>query len=167
MKRREFFTWVGAGALATSLPMVLAACNTNDSAADSASPAADSASPETATATTDSAEPADMAQAANYTPVGSVADLDAQGFLADEAFAAGPVMVIRDPGNTEALIAVDSRCTHQGCNVEWDSNDTTFVCPCHRSVFNPDGSVVSGPATAPLPNFEAIIDGDQVMVSAG
>jgi cytochrome b6-f complex iron-sulfur subunit len=159
MKRREFFTWVGAGALATSLPIVLAACNTNDSAADT--------SPEAATDTPDSAEPVDMAQGANYTPVGSVADLDAQGFLADEAFAAGPVMVIRNPDNSAALIAVDSRCTHQGCSVEWDSTDTTFVCPCHQSVFNPGGSVVSGPATAPLPNFEATIEGDQVMVSAG
>ncbi|MGH3424126.1 MAG: Rieske (2Fe-2S) protein [Nocardioidaceae bacterium] len=42
-------------------------------------------------------------------------------------------------------------CTHQGCVVNEISGDA-IVCPCHRSRFSTkDGSVLHGPATAPLP----------------
>jgi cytochrome b6-f complex iron-sulfur subunit len=160
MKRREFLTWVGLGAVAASLPVALAACNTSGSTEPETTAEGTTSEPET------SGSP-EVAQGSDYTPVGTVADLDAQGFIADEAFAAGPIMVIRDPANAEAIIAVDPRCTHRGCNVEWNSQEAAFICPCHDSVFSPDGRVESGPATAPLAKFDAKIDGDQVVVSAG
>ncbi|MFE0701441.1 Rieske (2Fe-2S) protein [Streptomyces sp. NPDC058872] len=47
--------------------------------------------------------------------------------------------------------AFSSKCTHQGCAVS-SVKDGVIVCPCHQSMFDvSDGSVKSGPATAPLP----------------
>jgi Rieske Fe-S protein len=47
--------------------------------------------------------------------------------------------------------AVSAVCTHLGCTVNLASNG--FHCPCHGTVFNQSGSVVSGPAPSPLSWF--------------
>lgn len=49
-----------------------------------------------------------------------------------------------------SINAVSALCTHAGCEVEWNKGEKTWDCPCHGSVFGPDGSVLNGPAEAPL-----------------
>jgi glycine/D-amino acid oxidase-like deaminating enzyme/nitrite reductase/ring-hydroxylating ferredoxin subunit len=44
----------------------------------------------------------------------------------------------------------EAACTHLGCQVHWNSTEQCWDCPCHGSHFAPDGSVLNGPATAPL-----------------
>jgi Rieske Fe-S protein len=44
--------------------------------------------------------------------------------------------------------ALSLTCTHLGCTVEQDGED--FLCPCHGSRYNTDGSVLQGPAKRPL-----------------
>lgn len=54
----------------------------------------------------------------------------------------------RDPEGT--VHGVSATCTHLGCTVQWNSAETSWDCPCHGSRFDVDGSVLAGPATAPL-----------------
>jgi Rieske Fe-S protein len=53
---------------------------------------------------------------------------------------------------TEAgdVIQLLAACPHQGCPVEWDADEAQWVCPCHRSKFEPDGTLISGPAPSDL-----------------
>lgn len=156
MKRREFGNLCGLGLLATSLPVAIAACKPTETTSEA--PATDSAATSSAPPKID-----DTPRADGFAALGTVADLDADGYLAKKGFIAGPVIVIRDP-SSDSLIALNSMCTHQGCGVEW--KDDAFACPCHGSKFNTDGSVAAGPATEPLAPYEAIIDGDLVLVKA-
>jgi glycine/D-amino acid oxidase-like deaminating enzyme/nitrite reductase/ring-hydroxylating ferredoxin subunit len=48
------------------------------------------------------------------------------------------------------LFALSPVCTHLGCKVHWNSVETSWDCPCHGSRFGVDGTVIEGPAIAPL-----------------
>lgn len=56
--------------------------------------------------------------------------------------------------------AVTSVCTHLGCGVApYNAAFGGMHCPCHRSLFGPDGSVIHGPAQTPLYRFKLAYDG--------
>ena len=132
----------GAAGLGLGLP-VLAACGGDETAIDP-SPAGGGGSKSGggggAFATTDDV------------PVGSGA------IFADEK------VVVTQPaeGDFKAFTAV---CTHQGCIVGKVEGEE-IQCPCHGSVFSTtDGSVVNGPATAPLEEVAISVDGDQISLA--
>jgi glycine/D-amino acid oxidase-like deaminating enzyme/nitrite reductase/ring-hydroxylating ferredoxin subunit len=49
----------------------------------------------------------------------------------------------RDDGT---LVAVSAICTHLGCQVNWNTAERSWDCPCHGSRFAPEGDVLQGPA---------------------
>ena len=154
MNRREFLGWVSVGAIASSLPVAIATClpNSNNSAK--------AETPATNTSVT-------IAQASSFQAVGTVAALDKDGQILNKKSPVGSVLVIRNPNDSNTLIAVNATCTHNNCTVKWKKNEKLFDCPCHDSEFAPDGKVLKGPAKKPLATYQAKIEGNSVVVKAG
>jgi len=46
---------------------------------------------------------------------------------------------------------VSAVCTHIGCTVRWLKERNRWECPCHGSIFDAKGKVITGPAPRPLP----------------
>jgi Rieske Fe-S protein len=62
--------------------------------------------------------------------------------------------------NQGKLICLAQNCSHLGCSVAFNQAGQSFDCPCHGSRFHVDGTVLRGPAAAPLSNltFRQVID---------
>lgn len=76
-----------------------------------------------------------------------------------------PVLVLRRGGIISDVTVLSNRCPHlsaplhEGELSEVDG-EVCITCPWHASVFRlRDGGVVHGPATAPVPGFEARVEG--------
>lgn len=63
------------------------------------------------------------------------------------------------------LKAFSAICTHLTCNVLYESDTETIICPCHNGRFDLSGKVISGPPPSPLEAFKVEITGEEIMVS--
>lgn len=67
----------------------------------------------------------------------------------------------------DSFLALSARCTHKGCEVEWDGDTHEFVCPCHNGRFDAQGKRTDGPPRKPLPTFPTKVDtAGQLLVQA-
>jgi Rieske Fe-S protein len=65
---------------------------------------------------------------------------------------------------SDGLIALSSRCTHNGCDVQWQTDAKTFVCPCHRAEFSNTGDALRRPAREPLPRYPLTVKNGHLLV---
>ncbi len=63
-----------------------------------------------------------------------------------------------------SFMALSRTCTHLGCSVPWDEKQQKFVCPCHGSTFDRNGSVLTAPAPRPLDYFPVRIENGLIRV---
>jgi glycine/D-amino acid oxidase-like deaminating enzyme/nitrite reductase/ring-hydroxylating ferredoxin subunit len=66
------------------------------------------------------------------------------------------IAAFRDKGGR--LFERSAVCTHVGCIVHWNPLEQCWDCPCHGSQFQPDGSVINGPAINSLSTVEESAD---------
>ena len=92
----------------------------------------------------------DVKNLSEYVTGGEVASVDelkpGQGAIIRRGFA--KIAAYRDKDGR--LVERSATCTHVGCLVHWNPLETCWDCPCHGSQFQPDGSVINGPAIRPL-----------------
>ena len=157
MNRREFISWVGVGAIASSLPVAIAACAPEQSAP----PTDENTAPSTDKAADKAADKSIRED--GFIAVGTVAALDAEKSILDKK---ADVIVVRDPASNN-LAAFSPICTHTGCTVDWDSEAKEFACPCHGSKFAADGEVTSGPAKKPLAPHAIKEEEGSILVKVG
>ncbi len=86
-----------------------------------------------------------------------------------ERLGPGESLVYRTPGGAtinvarqgdgktiDDFIALSSTCPHLGCQVNWESQNNRFFCPCHNGTFDASGKGTGGPpgeAGQSLPSF--------------
>jgi glycine/D-amino acid oxidase-like deaminating enzyme/nitrite reductase/ring-hydroxylating ferredoxin subunit len=53
-----------------------------------------------------------------------------------------------------SLHAVSPVCTHMKCEVQWNTAEKSWDCPCHGARYDCEGNVLTGPAVAALEKVE-------------
>ena len=61
------------------------------------------------------------------------------------------ILVFRD--QSQQLRALDARCTHEGCTVQYVPAEGGVWCACHNARFDVEGRVLAGPPPRPLPRY--------------
>ncbi|PUA80007.1 Rieske (2Fe-2S) protein [Nocardioides currus] len=152
LSRRTAFTGVaglGVGAVA------LSACGgDSDTASDPASEGTSSPSD------TESSSGSESPSSGGGEAVAATSDIPVGGC----AVFADQKCVITQPSEGD-FKAFTSVCTHQGCTVS-AGTDGVIPCACHGSQFSlEDGSVIQGPATAPLSEVSISVEGDSISLA--
>jgi Rieske Fe-S protein len=76
--------------------------------------------------------------------------------------AIGAVWILMD--KDKKFTVFSSICPHLGCGIDWDEDSGRFVCPCHDSYFDIEGSVLSGPSPRGLDTLETEIKQGKLFV---
>lgn len=78
-----------------------------------------------------------------------------------------PILLVRQGSVIHAMAEL---CSHLGCSLvqEGKLEGDTLKCTCHGSRFAlKDGSILSGPASSPLPRFDVRVRNGKIEVRAG
>lgn len=63
------------------------------------------------------------------------------------------------------LRALDAKCTHEGCTVQFVPGDSVIWCACHNGKYDLDGKVLAGPPPRPLERWGVAREGDAVTLT--
>ncbi|HXR72994.1 Rieske (2Fe-2S) protein [Actinocrinis sp.] len=156
--RRSVLRAAGVGGAAAAIGLTAAACGSSSSGASTGSSnnnaaAGGGASSAAASAGSGAGSGGSVLATTSDIPVDGGKIVNADG---------GIVITQPASGTYKAFSAV---CTHQGCTVG-SVSDNQITCPCHGSVFSAkDGSVISGPAPAPLAAKNIKVSGTQITLA--
>jgi cytochrome b6-f complex iron-sulfur subunit len=91
---------------------------------------------------------------------------EAPGTRALVAGVAGePTYLIVKEDNTLDHIGIVDNCTHLGCTFPWNPTAQQFQCPCHGSLYAPNGEVIRGPAPLPLKIVRVAVIDNSIWIS--
>ncbi len=147
MERREFLKWVGIGIFASNLPVLIAACSSNNTDIS-------------ITETTQTPDPISVQTQDGFIPIGTIQELEKDSFILDKKY---NVIIIRDQENG-TIMALNPKCPHQGCTVKWKRDQNNLECPCHGSKFGTNGQLLQGPANESLPIYTLKQEGDSLLI---
>jgi cytochrome b6-f complex iron-sulfur subunit len=154
LKRRSFLAYFSITWLTSCFPMILAVCDPRKTIAQVKNEANVLDENSKVNAKLVAKKTSD-----GFTVIGSVSELKKSGYIQTKQAA-----VSLDPRNSNKLVAVNPKCTHQGCDVKWSTEEKIYECPCHKAKFDTNGRVLNGPATKPLATYPTKIVGTQVLV---
>jgi Rieske Fe-S protein len=153
LDRRAVLRGVAVTGAISAVGPLLAACGSNESGNGSAGsePTADDTSSPRQSETGNGNGGGDVLASTSDIPIGGGT------VFSDEE------VVVTQPEKGEFL-AFTAICTHQGCTVN-EVADGTINCPCHGSMYSiEDGSVVGGPAPAPLEEKAITVQGEEIVL---
>jgi menaquinol-cytochrome c reductase iron-sulfur subunit len=58
----------------------------------------------------------------------------------------------------DTFLALSNKCTHLSCRVNWKTDESAYICPCHDAYFAIDGQIISGPQPRPLDQYETKVE---------
>lgn len=162
--RRTVLRGVTLAGVAVAAAPLLAACGGNSATpkfgGNSATPKSDGGSSSTPPSETSPGETTSAETTA--APAGLIATSDVP--VGGGVILKDQVLVVTQPtaGEFHCFTAI---CTHQGCTVGTVS-DGEIICPCHGSRYSiEDGSVVNGPAPAPLAEEKIVVKGAEISLA--
>jgi menaquinol-cytochrome c reductase iron-sulfur subunit len=74
------------------------------------------------------------------------------------------VYVRRSDEGSKDIRVLSPICPHLGCSISWQSESDQFMCPCHKAVFNTNGTLISGPPPREMDALESEIRGGRLWV---
>ena len=182
MEREEFLSKLGLGALTICMGSCLAACGKSGGPEPTVgdppagTPPTSNPPPTGNPPPTSNPPPSNPPPAGNPPPTGNpppstalfTADLgSALTNVGDSKVSNGVIVARVATGNAVAsFVAVQVACTHEGGILGYNGSQGLFVCPLHGSIFSKTGTVVQGPATTSLKQYNISITGSTLEVSA-
>ena len=98
-------------------------------------------------------------------PVGQPISLKAADVQVDAYVQESVIRHLWAVKNSDTEITVFSPiCPHLGCHYNWNPASGHFECPCHGSVYAPDGTVLGGPAPRRLDTLPTKIENGELYV---
>lgn len=94
---------------------------------------------------------------------GDLGKLESKGFV---IVPIGGKRVIVFADAEDKLRALDAKCTHEGCTVQYVAGESVVWCACHNGRFDLDGRVLAGPPPRPLPQYRAQRDNEGNVIVA-
>jgi cytochrome b6-f complex iron-sulfur subunit len=138
MERKEFLSLLGLGSAAVFTAVCMVGCSKE-------------AATQGGTAPTNVDFTLDLTLPAN-------ANLVAKGGY---IYSNGIIVALTAAGN---YIAVSQACTHEGVSVQYVSSQDLFYCPSHGAKFSDTGTVISGPTSSALKQYNTSLNGTSLRV---